>query len=102
MQSCAGQIFAHFTFSSTSELSELIANNDSAGSLCAQHKRSFDLNDPIKEDEILVVSEMEGNEVVMTTFEDTKLQVCQRRRLKRQFSAPALIDSRGPHLPGMH
>ena len=96
--------YLHFTFSSTSELSELIVNNDSAGSLCAQHKRSFDLNDPIKEDEILVVSEMEGNEVVMTTVEDRKLertQVCQRR-LQRHISAPALIDSRGLHLPGMH
>ena len=51
-----------------------------------------------------MVSELEGNEVVMATVEDRKLertQVCQQR-LKRHISAPALIGSRGPHLPGMH
>lgn len=99
------QIFA-LHFSSTSELSEFTMNGSfEASSYCAQHRPSFDVDNPIiKEDEILVVSP----EIDYRNFEDNldeeekKAEMCHHhRKLKRHISAPELIDG-STHLPGKH
>ena len=96
------QIFA-LHFSSTSELSEFMMNGNSeeASSYCAQHRRSFDVNNPmIKEDEILVVTtEIEYSEDNLDQ-EEKKAEICHLRKLKRHISAPELIDGCINHLPG--